>query len=369
MTSKARGISLWQSKGLVSLDALRGLAALCVAIPHYFIFLKPDHQFLEFVSIVAVEVFFVLSGFVLAHQLQHCIQSDAPGQLRVFYLRRWMRTLPPFIFVLVVLAVSTKNLSQPETLQYLFFVKHFFAVNDGRDYFAPSWSLAVEEWFYLLFPLFLLLMRRLGLGLVRSVVAFFVLLFVLKATYAVTWPDPFQYARRIVILRLDSIAVGFLLYLVQDKVLEWARSRIGVPILLCAVLIALTYVSATERYAMAFVYAAPAFAASLITCFILAERFFAAARIVRTTSAFLANTSYMTYLMHIVVFMYLPHRLFDASPVAHFVVYVAALLGFCAFFFRVVEAPILGARPAYRHSGKSDETSGVELPAQTQAHR
>ncbi len=97
-------------KRLASLDAVRGIAALSVAIPHFFLFRGYQSEALEFISIMAVEVFFVLSGVVLAPQLLHCAKTGAFHDVMVFYARRWMRTLPPFIFVLVAIAIVTGNL-------------------------------------------------------------------------------------------------------------------------------------------------------------------------------------------------------------------------------------------------------------------
>ena len=67
---KARkNFSIFYTRGMVSLDLLRGLAAYLVIVPHFFLFLGYKSEFLEFCSIFAVEIFFVLSGYVLGPQL------------------------------------------------------------------------------------------------------------------------------------------------------------------------------------------------------------------------------------------------------------------------------------------------------------
>jgi hypothetical protein len=71
---------------IVALDALRGFAALAVAAPHFLIAHHIHHTFFQAVSIVSVEVFFVLSGFVLAPQILQCVKSGSQKNLSVFLL-------------------------------------------------------------------------------------------------------------------------------------------------------------------------------------------------------------------------------------------------------------------------------------------
>ena len=68
---KSENISLFSSRGIVSLDLLRGLAAYLVIIPHFFLFMGYDLKPLEFLAAFSVEIFFVLSGFVLGPQLEN----------------------------------------------------------------------------------------------------------------------------------------------------------------------------------------------------------------------------------------------------------------------------------------------------------
>jgi peptidoglycan/LPS O-acetylase OafA/YrhL len=83
---------------IAALDLLRGIAALAVAVPH-FIMLNAAVGWAEIVSVLAVEVFFVLSGFVLGPQILRCLHSGQASDLGVFLARRWMRTIPPYLFV------------------------------------------------------------------------------------------------------------------------------------------------------------------------------------------------------------------------------------------------------------------------------
>src|SRR5689334_112913 len=133
----------------VSLDALRGAAALSVAIPHFLLFRDIGGDVAEFISILAVEVFFVLSGFVLAPQLHH-VWTVGGRDVFVFYFRRWVRTLPPYYVILTCIAIVTGYFGSRDFFEYAFFVRNLTSVKEQGEFFLPAWSLAVEEWFYLI---------------------------------------------------------------------------------------------------------------------------------------------------------------------------------------------------------------------------
>ena len=87
-------------KRSASLDFLRGAAAFSVAIPHYLTANAPFQPFTEAFAIAGVEVFFVLSGFVLAPQIVDWVVGKPWRNLGVFLVRRWMRTIPPYVVAL-----------------------------------------------------------------------------------------------------------------------------------------------------------------------------------------------------------------------------------------------------------------------------
>ena len=152
-------------KRSASLDFLRGMAAFAVAIPHYLTANAPFQPFAEAFAIAGVEVFFVLSGFVLAPQIVDWVVGKPWRNLGVFLIRRWMRTIPPYVVALVVIAVLTGNLMTADFVRYLFYVENLFSSANHVDFYPVAWSLAVEEWFYLLFaPALFLAARLLGRG-------------------------------------------------------------------------------------------------------------------------------------------------------------------------------------------------------------
>jgi peptidoglycan/LPS O-acetylase OafA/YrhL len=151
-----------------ALDGLRGLAILSVLIWHYSHFYEPAPGSMGALVLPlfkttwsGVDLFFVLSGFLIGGML---IDNRAAGNLWVvFYSRRALRIFPlyfvvllSFLFLISAGAVLPWLLSNPlPTWSYATFtqnIKMGYENAFGANYLGPSWSLAVEEQFYLVAP-------------------------------------------------------------------------------------------------------------------------------------------------------------------------------------------------------------------------
>ena len=104
-----------------------------------------------------VDLFFVLSGFLIGSQVLQSLTKHDDSWLRKFYVRRLLRTLPPYFAVLAVYCgLASIRATAPPTLSFSLFTQNFGI----PPTFTASWSLCVEEQFYLLFPLAALLLLR-----------------------------------------------------------------------------------------------------------------------------------------------------------------------------------------------------------------
>ena len=143
------------------LDGLRGLAVLAVVIYHFFGDLLPG-------GYLGVDMFFVLSGFLITSLLVREFAVTGRISLTDFWIRRFRRILPAALVVLclctALVAMIGGDLAVGIREQFLgtfFFVNNWTQIATSQTYFAPNevqvfahyWSLAVEEQFYLLWPL------------------------------------------------------------------------------------------------------------------------------------------------------------------------------------------------------------------------
>jgi len=164
------------------LDGIRGLAILLVLVWHYFAMLvHPERGTWLWSAKVAaglgwsgVDLFFVLSGFLLGGILLE--NRDSPTCFKTFYARRACRILPVYYLLVLGFAVAngliqgTRNsgfvhlFDNPMPLWSYFTFTQNFAMLSGSDFGAPAlsvtWSLAIEEQFYLFLPLLIRFVPR-----------------------------------------------------------------------------------------------------------------------------------------------------------------------------------------------------------------
>lgn len=151
---------------LHGLDTLRALAILAVMFYHLNLqgLLPPALDPFAKMGWIGVDLFFVLSGFLIGSQLLKPYLAGGQPSLGEFYKRRAYRILPAFFVVLgLYLAVPLwREASGPYAAwQYASFTWNLLLLGyPTHRAFSHVWSLCVEEHFYLLFPLLLLVMMR-----------------------------------------------------------------------------------------------------------------------------------------------------------------------------------------------------------------
>ena len=159
------------------IDGLRAIAVFAVILYHaefYF-----NKNFLFSGGFLGVDIFFVISGYLITNILYNEFVVTKSISIKNFYERRAKRILPAFFFLLLSLTVISIFVLPPITqvtfaksaLSSIFFVSNFFFFNNNDDYFLDNsdqmqllhtWSLAVEEQFYLFFPIILLFLLRIN---------------------------------------------------------------------------------------------------------------------------------------------------------------------------------------------------------------
>lgn len=131
---------------------------------------------------LGVDLFMLISGWLLGAQLLRGAARGAIEPLR-FYVKRWLRTLPPYLVMLGVLQLLGARMRWGTLLAHATFLQMYL----GNNQYLVSWSLCVEEHFYLLLPLLVLgLTRRPRLGTVVALVAVIELLAVVSRAVTFT---------------------------------------------------------------------------------------------------------------------------------------------------------------------------------------
>ena len=220
---------------IAALDGLRAFAIGLVIISHAVLAVDAvGHQtgLMALLSTylgdggLGVDVFFVLSGFLITMLLLHEQDTKQKISLRNFYERRVRRILPVFyiwLAVIAVLAVSHR-VDQPSAglLGAALFVYSYLPSSDQSWWTGNAWTLCVEEWFYLCFPALLILMGRKIVPLLILIViaepAVRVVQFMLQHDYDVYYQ---------VHARLDQLACGCLLgfALRDERIVKWFATR------------------------------------------------------------------------------------------------------------------------------------------------
>jgi peptidoglycan/LPS O-acetylase OafA/YrhL len=143
---------------LAGLDAMRAIAAFIVVFYHFGIPLVSGGT--------GVLIFFVLSGFLITWLLLRENDEWGTVSLRKFYVRRSLRIFPAFYcyaaVLLCVIVIRHARIVWPQTWAALFYVSDYYQAlhGDPNTGFSHTWSLAIEEQFYVLWPLTFLALRR-----------------------------------------------------------------------------------------------------------------------------------------------------------------------------------------------------------------
>jgi peptidoglycan/LPS O-acetylase OafA/YrhL len=193
---------------------------------------------------LGVDLFMLISGWLLGGQL---IRDHREGQLSIgrFYLKRWLRTLPAFYAVLLVLCFAgpLSNAGGAAVASHFLFLQEYVELQR----YGVSWSLCVEEHFYLLLPLLVPLLVRIGSARRMLLAAAGISLFEMLVRTFVYQPG--QHLPYLSHLRSEGLFLGLgLAYVAQCRPLAWAwlgrhcheLCGVGVTATLLAMLLART---------------------------------------------------------------------------------------------------------------------------------
>lgn len=301
-----------------ALDGIRGLAILMVTVWHYFYSL---HSW--FPGWSGVDLFFVLSGYLITGRL---IQTKGtPGFFLGFYRNRALRILPLYFLMLIafftILHLFIKNNLSSFAIytghwpSFFIFTENWTFIRFGfpRDLsLLPLWSIAVEEQFYLFWPLIILLIPSGKSRIWIFSAAIFLTLLSRSLCYRIT-ASPYQCYYN-TFFRLDGMLAGSLLY-------QLHYSRINIPLrlfkwitaVLLIALIAGSYLSkSVSPYSFFNATAGYTLIALFFTCLLhmAVQSEWQISRFLKMGFLrYLGKISYALYLVHVPILLFLGTRL------------------------------------------------------------
>ncbi|KAA5823503.1 acyltransferase [Algibacter amylolyticus] len=214
---------------IFGLDVLRAIAILLVLFSHSTLLLFPNQQHIiitviQFFGTVGVDLFFVLSGFLIGTILLKQLQKGETKfkDFGYFWVRRWFRTLPNYFLILLIniaLLWALKGEVINGIAGYFGFIQNFNSPHP--DFFTEAWSLSIEEYAYIIGPL---IMFGLVYCFKKTSYNTLFLITIFSVIFGVTcfrfnfhvnnsiesMHDWSQHIRKVVIYRIDSIYYGFL---------------------------------------------------------------------------------------------------------------------------------------------------------------
>lgn len=174
-----------------------------------------------------VDLFFVLSGFLISSRL--IPYHNSKGILQQFYRNRFLRIIPLyFSFLIVFFLVWFAVVSKTTQNQFPFYNDHWFSffifIQNWTYIFAPLqsidhlnhfWSLAVEEQFYILFPLFILLAGR-PVKILKASLFLLIIILISRNIYFFTLSNNYQSIYWNSFYRADSFLIGSIIFVLYN---------------------------------------------------------------------------------------------------------------------------------------------------------
>ncbi len=340
------------------LDGVRAVAVIAIIIYH----LNP--QWLSG-GFLGVDTFFVISGYLITSLLLTEYHNTGKIKLMSFWLRRVKRLIPAVLFlvmgviVLSLIFMSTEiQKVRADSIAAIFYVSNWWYIMQNVDYFEQFavqplkhlWSLAIEEQFYLVFPIVLLsllsFIRRL-----KSIRIIFLILLVISMIAMMVLYVPNENVARVYFgtdTRIQTLLMGVLLALVwppfqlKAKVNRQMRTMIDTAgvVGLAILFICFKFVSETNSI----LYYGGFFLISTVTLLVIASSVhpsgYFAKFLGNKVFTFIGSRSYSLYLWHYPIIVLIHHQFVQGQiPPLVYVVEILLMVLMAEFSYKFIEQP------------------------------
>ena len=317
------------------IQGLRGISVLAVLIFHF------DEGILP-AGFLGVDVFFVISGFLITLKIQDAINNNNFNIWR-FYRDRFYRLIPSLLFVLILSSIfSVILLDYHEIVRFcksllssiffysnMFFWKeiNYFNPNAANNPLLHTWSLSVEEQFYLIFPFILLVLKNTRDKL--RIQLLFIVMFI-SLTSACLASSNFPVANYYLLpFRFWEILVGVIcaqIYLIRNDIYKF-NIRITSDIGLITILVSFCFLGSEFNHPNHITFL-PVLGCALILTF--GNKGYLSKFIENKFMLFLGTLSYSIYLWHQPIFVYQKIQGFDINIIIYFLICIT--LSFFTWF-------------------------------------
>lgn len=339
-----------------ALDGLRASAIIIVMCSHVGLQRIVPGQF-------GVTLFFFLSGYLITTLLRQEIEQHGRIDFRRFYLRRVVRILPPmYITIAFFLVLSLVGLIHPLSWRGLpfdiLFLSNYFPVS-GMP--IGLWSLAVEEHFYMGFPLIMgLLAKRVSFARCAAIFAGLCMLVLAVRLWEVHRLTNFQGVNFWTHTRIDSILFGSILALWNNPVADDTKvvpSGLAGYVVAAALLVP-TFVIRDEAFRQTYRYTLQGCGLLVLFNTLIRDRGWAARALNNKVTKQVAILSYTLYLVHSgLILMFAPDD--GTHPVMATLAAFALAVGYAALMHRWVERPLNRWRRQTEQSWTDDKPAAV----------
>ena len=349
------------SRFLPHVQGLRAIAVLCVVLYHFW----PGRITGGYIG---VDIFFVISGFLITSHLMREVTATGTLKLGQFWARRARRLLPASLLVLLFCAVvvmspylmPTSALPNEvrEILSSTFYVENWYLALNSADYLNHSgspttvqhyWSLSLEEQFYVMWPLIMLLAAWIGVKFFRGARRRAILValgivtvvsFAFCVVFTITNPAPAYF---VTFGRMWQFGIGAMIALVP---MLRVRNAIGSFVLGWAGILLLVYVTFTfdgQTPFPGYMAALPTLGAAAVIAASNSDRWWYPTRILSIRPAqFVGDISYSLYLWHWPLIIIAPSVPFWGLTIYHRVALLLLCFVLAWLTKRFVEDPVRG---------------------------
>ena len=359
---------------IFGLDILRSIAIIIVVIAH------SDFNYMEKFPFIplpdGVDIFFVLCGYLIGTIIIKTTEQNKKFDLQIalnFIQRRWFRTLPNyFLFLLINIILVYFGLIKGILNKYL--VTNFvFFQNFYKNYdfiFWESWSLSIEEWFYFMFPLTLILLFKFTKNKMKpkNIILIAIILFIIfPLAYRIiqyqTNPslDFDLNFRKLVITRLDTIGYGLAgAYIHFYYIGFWKKNKNIFFILGLTLLIFSITIDSNSIYFLKTYY----YSLIGVSIFLLLPKFesFKNETIPLKPFQFISKISYSMYLIHVPLLQITTKIFVISNKLEAILIYIffwIVLLAVSNFVYKLYERPLMNLRDNIRVKAIVQKISSV----------